>query len=331
MAKRKAGAMDRAFELVSLGRASYASKSAIEKLLAQIDANGVPETYDRSAQYRARKDICRKRVGEYGPLVCDVQLPLATGTTQTMSFQNAFAFLHHNCQHSPHYAKILQAALRRYPCSPSMPWRLLLYQDGIDPSDGLSKNHSRKSAVIYWSFVELGMAALSKEEVWGVITLARYAEYTKLDGKGGSLFEAVLGHFFGPDHDLRRSGCSLSFPDGEHTTIFAEPSVLLADLPAMKECLSCKGHSGTMCCPACADAVQQNTSAAMPLHALTDKAVSISNSSLSAFTKHTNETIRHTVRKVNQYHKDMVEGRLKNDDFDDRCQILGWNYSSSRE
>lgn len=55
MVKRKAGEHDRAFHLASLGRASYASKSAIAGLLADIEKYGMPETYDRSAQYRARK------------------------------------------------------------------------------------------------------------------------------------------------------------------------------------------------------------------------------------------------------------------------------------
>ena len=105
MAKRKSAGEDRAFELVSLGRASYASKSAIEKLLAHVDKNGLPETYDRGALYRARKDICRKRSGEYGPLIVDTQLPLEGGDPQTFSVQNPFAFLQHNCMNSEHYAK----------------------------------------------------------------------------------------------------------------------------------------------------------------------------------------------------------------------------------
>ena len=46
---------DRALDLISLGRASCASKSAIASLLAVVDAEGLPEAYSRSAQYRASK------------------------------------------------------------------------------------------------------------------------------------------------------------------------------------------------------------------------------------------------------------------------------------
>ena len=162
MAKRKSAREDRAFELVSLGRASCASKSAIEKLLAHVDKNGLPETYDRGALYRARNDICRKRSGEYGPLIVDTQLPLEGGDTQTFSVENPFAFFQHNCVNSEQYARNMQTALSKYPRSPSSPWRLIIYQDGVDASDGLAKRHSRKSAVYYLSFVEFGMHALAK-------------------------------------------------------------------------------------------------------------------------------------------------------------------------
>ena len=152
----KASKAERSFELATLGRVSYASKSAIEKLLAHVDKRGLPETYDRGAQYRARKEVCRKQDGEYGPPVADVQAPLQNGMYQRYSLTNIFAWLQHNCLNSPHYGKIVQDALEKYPCTPASPWRLILYQDGVDPSDGLAKNHSRKSAVYYfllWNWV----------------------------------------------------------------------------------------------------------------------------------------------------------------------------------
>ena len=231
--------------------------------------------------------------------------------------------------HSEHYAKIMQTALSKYPCSPSSPWKLILYQDGVDPSDGLAKKHSRKSAVYYWSFVEFGMQALAKEEVWGVITVARYSEYTKLAGKGASLFEAVLDHFFGEVHHLRRTGCSLKFPNGERALLVAEPSVLLCDMPALSECLACKGHSGTMCCPGCANATQANSKAEVPLHELTNNAVSISDTNWKSFKKHSNASIRHVVQQVNDAHQDVLDGNLHKDDFAELEQMLGWNWNPS--
>jgi len=95
-------------ELVSLGRASYASHSAISKLLAHISEHGLPETYDRSAQFRARKEICRKDVNGYGPLVVDRQMAAQKGGYVTGTFQNpigcfrislpTFSSIRENCE-----------------------------------------------------------------------------------------------------------------------------------------------------------------------------------------------------------------------------------------
>jgi len=332
MAKRKIPGDDRAFELVSLGRTSYASKSAIAKLLAHVDQHGIPEIYSRTSQYNARKEICRKREGDYGSMIVDTQLALASGEQQTFSMQNPFAWLQHNCMHSKDFAKIMQSALNTYPCTPASPWRLILYQDGVDPSDGLAKNHSRKSAVYYWSFVEFGMRALSKEEVWGVMTVSRYHEYTKLAGKAASLFEAVLNQFFGETHHLRRTGCSLRFPDGQRALLLAEASVLLCDMPALSECLCCKGHSGLMCCPCCVNATQEVGKMEIPLHLLTEAAVSIANTNYKDFTKHSDESIRRVEEKINAAHERLMKPRddpdhLTKDAFGEIETVLGWNWS----
>ena len=332
MSKRTSKADDRNFELISLGRASYASHSAISSLTKHLKEHGLPEASSRSSQYRARKDICRQREGDYGPLIVDKELALANGEPQQVSFQNPFAWLQYNCLHSTDFAAIVQAAVRAHPCTPSSPWRLILYQDGVDPSDGLAKNHSRKSAVYYWSFVELGLRALSMEEVWGTLICLRYQEYTKLAGKHASLFDAVLDQFFSETHHFRKTGCSLKFPNGERVLLLAKPSVLLADLPALAECLSCKGHAGLMCCPACTNCTPEVGKMAVPLHLLTEKAVSIATTDYKAFTKHTNASIRHVCEKLNVAHERMLKPRghpdhITKEAFEELEVILGWNWT----
>ena len=199
MSKRKHP--ERAFELISLGRASSASHSGISKLLAHISEHGLPETFDSSAQCRARKEICRKTPNQYGPLVVDLEIPLEKGGHTTMSFQNPVAFFHYACAKSAHYSRIVSTALDNHPCTPASPWNLVIYQDGMDPSDGLSKNHSRKSAVFYWSVREFGMAALAYEQVWGTLCVARNTEYHQLAGGVSQLFHKVLELFF---HDQQQ-------------------------------------------------------------------------------------------------------------------------------
>lgn len=181
--------------------------------------------------------------------------------------------------------------------------------------------------MFYWSFAEFGMAALAHEEVWGTVCICRHTEHGKLDGGVSALFHSVLSQFFGQPHDIRLSGCSVTFPNGQHATITAQFGVLLADMPALSECISCKGHSGTLCCPCCTNAVQQNSAAEVPVHALSAAAVSIANTSLSAFTAHTDESIRQVVRRVNFLHGELLAHRLTQEEYKLRSSVLGWNWS----
>ena len=327
MPKRKPA--DKAFELVSLGRASYASHSAIDRLLKEVREHGIPETFDRSAQYRARLEVC-STLTPYGTLTSTAQAPLSKGGHQPITFQNPLAFFHYNCRHSESFSKIVDAALDRHPPSPSKPWSIIIYEDGVDPSDGLSKNHSRMSGVVYWAFAEYGLQALACEQMWGTITVCRNTEYKQLAGGMSQLFNQVLKLFFGKVHHLRRSGISVTLHNGREALIIGRASILLADIPALKECIECKGHAGTLCCPLCINAVQHKApGGAIPLHLLSEDAVSISCSDFEAFKKHDDLSICKVAQKLDYYRGELVAERMTNVDFQERQQVLGYNWSPS--
>ena len=71
-----------------------------------------------------------------------------------------------------------------------------------------------------------------------------------------------------------------------------------------------------------------------PLHALTDKAVSISSTSYKDFVKHSDESIQHVVRKLNDAHERMNlpaddADYLSSEAFGELEKVLGWNYNPS--
>ena len=71
-----------------------------------------------------------------------------------------------------------------------------------------------------------------------------------------------------------------------------------------------------------------------PLHALTDKAVSISSTSYKDFVKHSDESIQHVVRKLNDAHERMNlpaddADYLSSEAFGELERVSGWNYSPS--
>ena len=120
MSRRKAAAD----HLMSLGRESYASKSAIANLLKHVRNDGLPESFSRSTQYRARKEIARAMT-QYGPIIRDVPMEDSKGGEVTISMQDPFATLSYVCEHSEDYARIVESALAANECSPGNPWDIL--------------------------------------------------------------------------------------------------------------------------------------------------------------------------------------------------------------
>ena len=68
---------------MSLGRASFVSKSGIANLLNTVKKEGLPATYDRSAQFRARKQVCQT-ITPYGKLVVTIPVVFPDGKKVTL-------------------------------------------------------------------------------------------------------------------------------------------------------------------------------------------------------------------------------------------------------
>ena len=57
-------------------------------------------------------------------------------------------------------------AWARSPASPQAPWSLVVAYDEFVPGNKLSTDHSRKTMVVSFTFLELGAAVLSRGTVW---------------------------------------------------------------------------------------------------------------------------------------------------------------------
>ena len=310
---------------MSLGRASFVSKSGIAGLLGAVKKDGLPTSFDRRSQYRARKQVTSTTT-PYGKLVDTLPLPRG----RSIAYQNPLAFFWYNCQKSADYAEVVRQALDRSPCTPASPWNIVLYQDGVDPSDGLSNNHSRKSCVWYWSFLEFGLRDLAKEEVWGTLCVMRATTANSLPGGITTLFGKLLGLFFGTP-DIRLAGVSVLLDGtrrGEQPLtrhIFAQVGCLLADMPALKEMLGCKGHSGHKPCCLCRNATNHSLQGT-PLHLTSTSAVPITTFDLSLFGQYADGNIRETLRRLEMHHDAFLAGHMSKADFEARETVLGWTW-----
>ena len=82
---------ERCFQLMALGRASFVSKSGIAHLLSAMKTDGLPKTFDRSAQYRARKKVTATQT-PYGKLVESMHVVFPDGKDVSIACQHPLAW-----------------------------------------------------------------------------------------------------------------------------------------------------------------------------------------------------------------------------------------------
>ena len=184
----------------------------------------------------------------------------------------------------------------------------------------------------YWSFQEFGLRHLAYEEVWGTLCVMRSTQASQLEGQITTLFGKLLSLFFGPVTDIRLTGVSI-IVDGSfrgeqplQSHIFAEVGRLLADMPALKEMLGCKGHSGHKPCMLCRNATNHSIPG-RPLHLVCPEAIPITMFDLDLFDQYTDENIRETLRRLDSHHDAFLAGRMSKAEFDARETVLGWTWA----
>ena len=178
----------------SLGK--YASTNAIASILKDA-RDGIPEAASASSIHRARVAMASAWT-PYGSIVQPLALKLTDKNDKkidlTISIQRPIAYLYHACAVTPTFAALMRVSLARKPSTVDAPWRILLYNDEV----GLSplKHDSRKTECFYWSFLELGMEALSTEEAWFCTAAIRSDIVAQVDGGVPHITKLLLRTMF---------------------------------------------------------------------------------------------------------------------------------------
>lgn len=239
----KRGAPETAVEkrnrLNTLGKEPHATARAVSKLCDTIRKEGLPEATSRSTLYRARKGLSNTKT-PYGVLVETVPAPTKKEPNLKIGIQNPLAMMCYCALMSPTYAALLRATMEATPSEPDKPWSLTLYQDGIDPSDGLAKRHSRKGHIFYWAVKEYGMSALGAEQSWFTPAFVRDDVLREQPGGVPWLAQFVLRRFFDPEGEVAEiGGIDLDLHGGGSMTVYLKFSVLLVDGEVLLE--ACMG------------------------------------------------------------------------------------------
>ena len=243
--------MDRASKLRKLnnfrGALPHVSASALSAIL------GAEELPELKSRHDMRKATAAVMEGDtpYGPVLQRIPLVTKQGEQTSMYIAHPLALLWSACHNCEPFAGFIRDAVIKRPSSHDEPWQLILYSDEVVPGSQLSHDNRRKVWVIYFSFLDLGAAALSCEDMWFCVGAERSSFVKEISGGMGQVFKQVVKLFFGDVHDLATSGIVLNFADGTLVRLFARVGMFLQDGGAHKAVWHCKGDGGTKLCMLC--------------------------------------------------------------------------------
>ena len=301
--------------LTNLQRGSYASVRALERILCDVKKNGVPEAVGRSTFYRARKKAASE-VTPFGALIQPFDLPLADGV-HTVVAQHPLAMLHVVARDCEPFRNTLEQALRRKPPSAEAPWGLVMYCDEIGHNP--VGRDERKIESVYWSFLELGPAALSTELAWFEVVAVRTTLIEELPSGMSHLYKLILSRLFFNREQGSDMSVGVFLRDG-WPMIFAKFACFVADEKAIKEVWCNKGASGYRFCPLCWNVCTHKASAAkragQVLGTCTDS---------SQFAPHTDRSIRELLREAQDVRVQWENGVITKEKYKNTLLYYGWN------
>ena len=216
----------------------------------------------------SRKDI---RIGRdadvstdtpYGKLRTTIDAPQVDSSEPPLKIeiQNPFAMLWYAVTVSAAFNSMIGAALQRTPCTFEHPWRLLIYNDESSPGNQLAFKNARKLQGIYWTILELGIAALSNEDCWFEACFSQVNDVENIAGGISMLLALIITYMFSKTggRNFATSGVCVTLNTGAVVTLFLSFAIVIADEAALHAIFESKGASGLKCCPLCINCYDGN-------------------------------------------------------------------------
>jgi hypothetical protein len=296
------------------------SATAMSALITEIKQTGAPDLASRR-HIRAARDATTKTTTPYGELHQFVDVVRTDGSTAALEIADPFATWSHIMKHDCGFASFVEHRMRDARPDPHTPWSLILYSDEVVPGNPLDGDNLRKVQAVYYSFKELGMRALMREESWFVICIVRSAIVSKLADGMSQVMRAIVRHLFcdGGSRNFQVCGLPLDFHSGTHIRMFARLSIFVQDERAHKETFENKGASGVRPCMICRNVVSNKSE--LSLHSPSGRITTISESNVAKFVLHTDASIRACVYKMEEIYNTSNKTTL-----DMYEQAYGFNY-----
>ena len=299
-------------------RNEYVSASALHAVIEDLVQHGVPELHNRKHLLEAREQVIASAT-PYGALHQFVDLTRsAPRPPLRLEVAHPLALLWHAFQTCEPWRELFLAKHDQRPSSPENPWSMALYSDEVTPGAVLQPQPTKKAQAVYFSFIELGVQALAREEAWFTATTCRSKLLVDVHGNLAQLMGAILKLCCGRDTtNALDEGILLRY--GERCVRFHFTlSLFIQDGGAHKAMWHCVGDGGTRFCVLCKNVV----SAHSELEAFDPSGLLRSNIIRRAeLVASTDAEIKDAARRIAHYH-----GLENATQFKLREQVIGFSF-----
>ena len=148
--------------------------------------------------FREARNFQNKKATHHGAIIQTIELVAKDGTLKPMHVANPFAVLYTAVSECTPFATFMYQRLKEFPCSPERPWNVVMYSDEVTPGNPLATLNERKFQAVYWSFLEFGPSALSREEAWFIVATS-YSTHVVAFAAGLSQAFSGIMKLFWPD------------------------------------------------------------------------------------------------------------------------------------
>eukprot|EP00933_Yihiella_yeosuensis_P004919 TRINITY_DN109326_c0_g1_i1.p1 TRINITY_DN109326_c0_g1~~TRINITY_DN109326_c0_g1_i1.p1 ORF type:complete len:703 (-),score=112.07 TRINITY_DN109326_c0_g1_i1:23-2131(-) len=244
-------------------RVAHVSAKAMSELLKEVEEHGLPELSGRKNIMEAAKTELAQH-NSYGPLLKHVPAKLKSGGATKVLIVNPLSLLQAAFGQGGSYTELLMGVLHRQG-DPFTPLQLVCYSDEVTPGNALAASNARKEWIFYFSFLNYGALALSKEESWLPGFIARTDTVANLSGGISQMFVLALKEWFcNENFDVQTAGFTLKHPDNSLWRVTVDLQMILQDGAAHKLVFNLKGDAGTKMCVACKNLISLSTDVVDP-------------------------------------------------------------------
>lgn len=232
-------------------RMPHVSAVALAKILSTARSEGIPDGSLGRGELRAARDLENDANTQYGPIAQTMSLFGIDGTMRFVPVSHPFALLWTAVKYCAPFAAFFEERLRAVPSTFYKPWNLILYTDGVTPGNVIAPINKRKFETCYFSFLEFGANALSREDAWFTILTLFATEVQKISAGLSQIFAGIIKLFFEPNgFNMMTVGMLLPFASGS-VRFFCRLRVVIQDGGAHKFVWHSRGDGATKLCLLC--------------------------------------------------------------------------------